>query len=161
MLKHISIFYFVMIATACIVVLSSKAYAQIGHLTKEQFTQQLKKTMTRVHDEKTLNARTNAAERLADLTRGADPNNVDDKTLTDLISLLNFREDSVRFWVAASLGNLGPRAKVAVPKLLELLPAADCLNGSITSAATIREALKKIGATLPPSSPCKTQRIAG
>lgn len=99
-------------------------------------------------------ARTQAAEHLAELTRGIDPNQVDDKALADLVSLLDTSDDSVRFWVASALGNLGPRAKIAIPKLLKLLPEADCLDGAITSAMSIRSALVKMGAPPPPPSTC-------
>jgi hypothetical protein len=63
--------------------------------------------------------RTNAAEDLAGLTRDIDPQQVDGATLSDVIALLDSDEDSVRFWVAGSLGNLGPRAKAAVPKSVQ------------------------------------------
>lgn len=66
-------------------------------------------------------ARTNAAERLGDITRKIDPKQVDNKTLGDLIPPLNTSDDSVRLWVAGALGYLGPRAKPAVPKLLEVM----------------------------------------
>ena len=63
--------------------------------------------------------------------------------------------DYVRFWAATSLGELGPRAKIAVPKLLELLPLVDCLGGTITSASAVRLALMRIGAVKPPFPSCK------
>jgi len=99
-------------------------------------------------------ARAGAAEHLADLTKGIDPRRVDDKTLADLVSLLAISDDSVQFWVAGSLGNLGPRARAAAPKLLEILPEADCRNGALTSAPAIREALKRMGVTPPPRPNC-------
>lgn len=95
-------------------------------------------------------ARSNAAEHLSDLTEKIDPKRVDDKTLRDLVSLLDTSDDSVRAWVASSLGNLGPRAKPAVPKLLEVLREVDCLQVELSSAAAIRPALKRIGVTPPP-----------
>jgi HEAT repeat protein len=95
-------------------------------------------------------ARTEAAEHLAELTRGINPKSVDDKTVADMVSLLDAPDDSVRAWVAAALGHLGRRAKVAVPKLLALLPEADCLQGDLTSAASIRPALSRMGVKPPP-----------
>jgi len=112
-------------------------------------------TITRIRDSsKTQTERTDAAERLSKLTRRSNANTVDDATLRDIISLLDSDEDGVRAWVAASLGNLGPRAKAAVPKLLAILPDADCLTGSLTSAPAIRSALIKIGVT-PPATKCR------
>ena len=79
--------------------------------------------------------------------------------MADITSLLDSPDDSVRFWVAAALGNLGPAAKAAAPKLLAMLPKADCINGAITSASGIRYALTKMGIKPPP--PPKCEPIAG
>jgi len=87
---------------------------------------QLAETMSKVRKGEISTLRTDAAEHLAELTRRVDPNSVDDATLAEMISLPNTSEDSVRFWVAASLGNLGPHAKAAIPALLKLLPEVDC-----------------------------------
>jgi hypothetical protein len=102
-------------------------------------------------------ARTSAAEHLSQLTKKIDPNEVDDKTLADLVSLLDTSDDSVRGWVAGALGYLGPRAKAAVPKLLNILPQVDCLNVSLSSAPAIRLALNRIGVTAPPPPNCETK----
>ncbi|HXM05618.1 MAG TPA: HEAT repeat domain-containing protein [Chthoniobacterales bacterium] len=99
-------------------------------------------------------ARTNAAEHLADLTRKMNPKDIDDKTLAELVSLLDTPDDSVRAWVAAAIGNLGSRARTAGPALLKLLPETDCLQGDLTSAAVIRPALKRIGVKPPPPTNC-------
>jgi hypothetical protein len=96
-------------------------------------------------------ARTNTAERLSQLTEKIDPKEVDDKTLDDLVSLLDSPDDSVRFWVAASIGHLGPRAKGAAPALLKILHETECLElKEMTSAGAARVALKRIGVTPPP-----------
>lgn len=121
---------------------------------------QLHETIRKVRAGKTVDVRTDAARHLADLTRRVNPKKVDDKTVADIVSLLNIPDDSVRYWVATALGSLGPRAKIAVPKLEELLPKADCLNGAITSASAIRYALIRMGVKPPPPSKgCKP--IAG
>lgn len=93
----------------------------------------------------------NAAEHLSQLTEKIDPKKVDDKTLDDMVSLLDTSNDFVRFWVAAALGHLGPRAKVAVPALLKVMHETDCLElKEMTSAGAARVALKRIGVTPPP-----------
>jgi hypothetical protein len=79
-------------------------------------------------------ARTNAAEHLADLTRKMHSKDVDDKTMADLVSLLDTPDDSVRLWVAGAIGFLGSRARTAGPTLLKLLPEVDRLQGDLTSA---------------------------
>lgn len=123
-------------------------------------TKQLEAAIVRVRSAKTVDARTDAAERVANLTRRIRPNTVSDKVVGELVSLLDSPDDSVRFWVATALGNLGLRAKVAIPKLRELLPKADCLNGAITSASAIRYALIKMGVK-PPPPPKGCKPIAG
>jgi hypothetical protein len=96
-------------------------------------------------------ARFDAAGELPHLTRKVSPSAVSDSTVNDLVSLLDDSDDVVRFFAAAALGNLRRRAKVAVPKLLALLPEADCEDGPVTSARSIRFALKRMGVKkLPP-----------
>ena len=128
--------------------------AQSHFVPREQLKRQLSETMAKIRNGKTTNSRTDAAEQLATLTRRINPHKVDETTLTEMVALLDTQEDSVRAWVAASLGHLGPRAKVAVPGLLQLLPEVDCLRGSLTSAPSIRVALKRIGEIPPPPPKC-------
>lgn len=123
------------------------------------FMKQIKETMAKVRSDKTVDARTEAAERLASLTQKISSKAVTETLVADITSLLDSPDDSVRYWVATALGNLGPAAKAAVPKLQEMLPKADCINGAITSASGIRYALIKMGIKPPP--PPKCGRIAG
>lgn len=149
-MRFISVVWLVLIA------LSPELCAAEGHLVpKNQLKRQLSETMAKIRNGKTATSRTEAAEHLAMLTRGINPNKVDDSTLTEMLSLLETEEDSVRAWVAASLGHVGPRAKVAVPRLLKLLPEVDCLQGSLTSAPFIRVALKRMGEIPPPPPNCR------
>jgi len=135
-----------------LVALSPELCGQSHFVPREQLKRQLSETMAKVRNGRTLNSRTDAAESLATLTRRINPHKVDETTLTEMVSLLDTQEDSVRAWVAASLGHLGPRAKVAVPRLLKLLPEVDCLRGSLTSAPFIRVALERMG-EIPPQPP--------
>lgn len=116
--------------------------------TDAQLDSRLQAAIAAVRSEKSPRARMDAAERLADLTHKCKPSSVSDATVADLIALLDDPDDAVRFYVAAALGNL--KAKVAIPKLLALLPAADCLEGTVTSARSIRFALEKMGVKPPP-----------
>jgi hypothetical protein len=92
-------------------------------------------------------------EYLDHLTKRIDPNLVDDKTLASMESLLDSDNDLIRYWGAIALGNLGPRAKQAIPKLSQVFRTADCLNGPITSADAIIYAFERIGVK-PPSRIC-------
>jgi len=120
---------------------------------------QLKETITKVRSDKTVDGRTEAAERLASLTKEISSKEITEALVADITSLLESPDDSVRYWVATALGNLGPAAKAAVPKLEAMLPKADCINGAITSASGIRYALIKMGVKPPP--PPKCEKIAG
>jgi hypothetical protein len=96
-------------------------------------------------------ARTDEAEHLCDLTQKIEPKSVDARTLASIIGLMQSKDDSVRMWVAAALGNLGPRAKSAVPVLLKDIRENDCVPFvALTSAATARVALEHIGVKPPP-----------
>jgi HEAT repeat protein len=130
------------------------AQARGGHALMKQ----IKETTTKIQSDKTADARTEAAEHLASLTQSISSKEVTEALVTDITSLLDSPDDSVRYWVATALGNLGPVAKAAVPKLEEMLPKADCINGAITSASGIRYALLKMGIKPPPP---KCGRIAG
>jgi HEAT repeat protein len=123
-------------------------------------TEQIKETMTKVQSGKTVDSRTEAAKHFASLTRKISNKEVTETLVADLVSLLDSPDDSVRFWVATALGNLGPVAKTAVPKLEELLPKAECLNGALTSAGAIRGALFKMGVSRPPEVHCERTPIA-
>jgi hypothetical protein len=112
---------------------------------------QVSETVKKVGAGKSSTERSLAAMHLCEITRGDASNQVDDQSLLAVEGLLKINDDSVRYWVALCLGNFGPRAKAAVPKLLEILDQTDCIKAAKTSASGIRVALKKIDAEVPPS----------
>src|SRR5207302_9807583 len=125
--------------------------ASMGHAAADPaLNAKLEKAIAQVRITLSPMARAEAAEHLADLIHGAKPNSVDDKTIADMVSLLDITDDSVRAWTAAAFIHLGRRAKVAAPRLLALLAEVDCLEGDLTSAASIRPALKRMGVRPPP-----------
>ena len=130
--------------------LCSAAQSTGSAVSKIRFTE----TIERIRTEKNLTVRANNAANLAAFTQSIDPKKVNDATLKEIVSLLNTDDDGVRGWVAASLGHLGPRARIAVPTLLNLLRKVDCLEGDLTSAGAIRLALTRIGETPPPEPKC-------
>jgi hypothetical protein len=149
-------FYRLSFVVLCVVLsaMTGIAHASGGPALMEQ----IKRTMAKVQSAKTVHARTEAAEHLASLTQKISSKEVTETLVTDLTSLIDSPDDSVRYWVATALGNLGPAAKAAVPKLEGMLPKADCINGAITSASGIRYALVKMGIKPPPP---RCGRIAG
>lgn len=114
-----------------------------------QLDSRLRATIAAVRSAKSPNARMDAAEQLVHLTHKARRGSVTDSTVADLIDLLDDPDDYVRLDVAVALGNL--KAKAAAPKLLALLPAADCLTGTLTSARVIRFQLERMGVKPPPA----------
>jgi hypothetical protein len=153
MVKYRFRFRFAVIASAYILFLSGTAHAG-DHMPKKLLTEQFTKTIMDVRTGATPTIRDEAAQHLAQLTRGIDPEDVDDKTIADLVSLLDLPVG--RYWVAVCLGNLGPRAKIAIPKLQKLLTEEDCLQVSKSAAGGIRYALTKMGVKPPPRHTCET-----
>jgi hypothetical protein len=143
------------LAKICLAVLGVCWVLLLADAAAAKSQRQLADTIAKVRTAEPSAAR-EAAEQLSHLTRRMSPNAVSDQAVADLISLLGIRDDSVRYWVARSIGNLGPRANAAVPSLKRLLAEVDCLQGSKTSASGIRFALVQMGetTTLPA---CETQ----
>lgn len=94
-------------------------------------------------NEPSVNARTEDARQLADQVRRNELA-VSDADIQLLADMLSDRDDSVRYWIAMSLGYIGPRTRPAVPALGKALEEVQCAHGSKTSADAIRLALTKI-----------------
>jgi HEAT repeat protein len=136
--------------------LAAWAAGQANVKRDADIVKELSDAISKVRTTTTSSSRTRIALSLTDLTRKINPNDIDDETLTNLVSLLDTWDDSVRDAVALSLGNLGPRAKSALPKLLEALSEVDCLWIDASAAADIRNAIKRIGSQPPPAPKCET-----
>jgi hypothetical protein len=81
--------------------------------------------------------------------------------VTEITALLKSSDDVVRYWIAQTLGDIGPEAKSAIPALEKLLPSVECLNGPVTSAGAIHYALHRLGVKPPFSSLKCPNRISG
>lgn len=139
------------LACLCLVILLVAMPTLANPGTNSMLNSKLERAVRTVRSAGSPMEQTRAAQHLAELTKGVKPSSVDDTTISDMTSLLDMQEDAVRGWIAAALGHLGRRGRVAVPKLLALLPEADCLQGDLTSAASIRPALKRMGVEPPPA----------
>lgn len=148
MLRCRSKLRFAVIAFLLICMLSGTAHG-VDKMSKKQINEQLEYTIAVVRTGATSNIRNDAAKHLADLTREIAPNEIDDKIIADIVSLLDLPVG--RIWVASSLANIGPPAKMAIPKLQELIIMEDChpLAG-LSASFAIRRALERMGVTPPP-----------
>ncbi len=117
---------------------------------RPEINQQLQRAISSVRKAKTATAKSDAAELLVKLTDGRDTSEITDETIRSMVSLLEMPDDVVRTWVAAALGDIGPRAKSAAPRLLSILAEVECKNLDFSSEATIPIALGKMGVTPPP-----------
>ena len=122
--------------------------------TPPDINHQLRSTIAKVRRAKTTAERLDAAERLVALTDDRDCSAITNETIHSLVSLLDIEDDGVRMWVAAALGDIGPRASEAIPKLLSILSVSACMVADRGSAATIPIALTKMGET-PPQINCQ------
>jgi hypothetical protein len=86
------------------------------------------------------------AEKLAFMVKQNADRRFEDATIDELIELLGDRQDGVRFWVAAALGNLGSQAVRAVPALERALKDVEGSLGSLTTEHAIVGALQRIRA---------------
>jgi hypothetical protein len=121
--------------------------------TRGDINKRLLDAIAEIRKIKTPVARYKAAEKLAAITDEKDCSAVNDKTIRALISLLDIDDDGVRMWAASALGDIGPRARAAAPKLIRILSVSDCMTWDHSSAATIPIALKRMGVE-PPSRHC-------
>jgi len=65
--------------------------------------------------------------------------------IKSLIRLLNDQDDAMRYWSAVMLGNIGPRARSAIPVLKADLAERPCEGLGINSAQAVRYALRQFG----------------
>lgn len=117
--------------------------------TRPDINHQLRSAIAKAQRTKPTAKRLEAAERLVALTDERDCSAVTTETIHSLVSLLDIDDDGVRMWVAAALGDIGPRASEAIPKLLSILSVSDCMIWDHSSAATIPIALRKMGRVAP------------
>lgn len=147
--------YGIFITGLLLVTLAGSACARNGTVTLKQ----LQDAIAQVGSMKdTALYQSDTGKHLADLASKIDPKDVTDNTLVNMESLLDSNNDLIRYWGATALGSLGPRALSAVPKLLTTFHKVDCLDGPITSADAILNALQRIGVK-PPERTCA--RISG
>jgi hypothetical protein len=96
--------------------------------------------------------RTEYARQLADLIR-RNPGIANNADIESLANMMADRDDSVRYWIAISIGYVGPRARQAVPALEKAFKEKECDHSSKNSTSAISFALTKIVGK-PPKTDC-------
>jgi hypothetical protein len=109
----------------------------------------------KIKEEQSRTLRTKDAEQLSDSIKREDPANISDADIDALAGMMSDRDDSVRMWIATSIGFIGPRARRAIPQLERALREVACDEyASLTSEPAIRLAYSRIGVK-PPEILCK------
>jgi len=123
------------------------------------FNMRIQETTAKVREAKPGKERDGTAARLSGVTHEIVSSAVSDKTIADIVSLLDVPDKSVQLWAARALIPFGPRAKAAAPKLLPLLREEDCeviLKGggyyynALVLGTTIRPMFERMGIEPPP-----------
>jgi hypothetical protein len=96
----------------------------------------------------------NEARSLYRLLKGRTCDEVDGRTMRELVSLLDIRHDGIRLHIVRALGRLPPCARAAIPKLKEILPEADCWPSGLRSGGYIHHTLEKLGELPIPDAIC-------
>ena len=107
-----------------------------------------------IKDSRDVDFQGDEAEKLFFLLKDRKCDGLDKETIKEIISLLDVRNDGVRFWTVRVLGRIGPCGRAAIPKLKQIVPQADCWPGGKTSASDIREILNRFGERSPPETIC-------
>src|SRR6476660_5496458 len=77
----------------------------------------IERIVAEVRAEQDIGKRTNLIQKLAIDLQYVDSSSIDDEAIDAITQLLLDRDDSVVNWAAGALGNIGPRAKHAIPAL--------------------------------------------
>ncbi len=105
--------------------------------------------IVKIRTEKSKTLRTQYAEELSDSIGKGEQKNITDTDINMLADMMADKDDSVRYWIAISLGLIGPRAKHALPQLEKAYKEKVCVIASKTSASAIRPAISRIGGRTP------------
>lgn len=145
-------FMFILVATT----LSSRGFAEAA---PQSDLAEVQNNLERVRTERDNRLRYELAIALAEKIGRLKPEDVPDRLIDDVASLLTSSDDAVRYWAALALAQLGPRAERAVPTLEAALRDRECegypneprVVRSLTSADGIRTALRRISGSVPES----------
>lgn len=111
--------------------------------------QRIARAIRLIRSSRGVNAQVDAAQGLRNIVLTTDPRTIDDETVHSIASLLEFRNDAIRYWTAEALGHFGARAKFAAPKLRAILDERECVVAETSSVSMIRDTLERIGEPAP------------
>jgi hypothetical protein len=126
-----------------------------------QTSSRLQLAVREIKQQSDYESKLDALQKLDDLTRAGHLQTAGPKEVDDIASLLDDEHDAIRGWAALSLGRFGPRARSAIPKLLEALKLVVCnpdrIGAPYDSELVIRDALKELGVATTTSPTCSTR----
>lgn len=100
--------------------------------------------MNQIKREKSANTRAELGEKLERSVRELGPKNVLPEEIDAMSEMLLDCDDAVRYWIARSLGDIGPNAIRAAPILAESIAKIPYRSADATSEFAIRRALRQI-----------------
>ena len=119
----------------------------------ESATDFIRREIDSINREDSSTARTKHAKELSDLIKNNARDYIKDSEIDLLADAMQDKDDSVRYWIATSLGFIGERAQRSAPALERALRDRACDDSSKTSASAIHLAFRRIGVA-PPSIGC-------
>lgn len=141
---------FIKLASAAFVVmLVLLPVAVFSEAHKSETSSEISQRIEAIKAERSPMIRYQRAHELFDSAKRVGAQNVTNSEIVAITELLKTPDDPARYWVAVTLGYMGPRAASAVPVLESALRQEACTMASKTSAHVIRSALEEIGVTPP------------
>lgn len=117
---------------------------------RRDVTVRIRNLILRIETEQSSGTRADLGLQLSDLVRHTDPAEIGPGEIDAIARLLRSRNDSIRAWAAAALGDIGPRARRAIPALekalreVPMLYAGSIMKPELDSSAAIVPALERI-----------------
>ena len=119
----------------------------------ESATDFIRREIDNINREDSSTARTKHAKELSDLIKNNARDYIKDSDIDLLAGTMQDKDDSVRYWIATSLGFIEERAQRSAPALERALRDRACDHSSKTAASAIHLAFRRIGLA-PPNLGC-------
>jgi hypothetical protein len=110
-----------------------------------ELTSKIELMIDHIKAERSSTVRTEVVQRLSAMLQHQDYSDVDileARPIDDIAGLLSDRDDSVRYWAAMALGQIGPPAGRAVPALERALREVEASTSAIVAAKTSESGIR-------------------